>query len=189
MRRRKEKEEKFIIAVPAWLVRLEGMREQICVDSYFIFKVKDPIRRILFMYPEKECEPYPLSGAYIVKSDVRLEDVLKSIGDGCEEARKRLARIPRQRFLLRALPLTPSAEERSRAEAHYANELCNSIFAKDPRNSFLVNSRRSFINYIIGERLERGPSARIVKVSSIDKGVLEALSDIINEVKKAFKTP
>jgi hypothetical protein len=188
--RRKKEEEKYALSSPAWVIRLEGMRNSVCIDSYFILKVFDPVRRILFLYPPKDCSPYPLSGAYLLKSDLSAEEVLELIREACEEAKRRVESISRRKsssmsfFLTKGLPVPPSPEEKMRIEAHYAKELCSSVFGESYKEGFLLESRRMFINYIIGEKMSTGPSARIVKISSLDKGILEALADAINEVKR-----
>ncbi len=184
MRRFKKTEKIYIIASPAWSVRLEGMNNNVCVDSFFITKVSDPVRRILFVYPNNYCKPYPDSGAYLIEANDDSRRILELLGTSCEEAEKRVRTIPKRRFISFGLPIAPSKEEKMRVEAHYASELCSSVFNGDPRTKPLLESRKMYINYIIGEKLREGPSARIVKISSLDKGILEAVTDVINEIRR-----
>jgi len=184
MKRPKKLEEVYFIASPAWSLRLDGMENNVCIDTFFMTKVSDPVRRILFVYPNKDCKPYPDSGAYILEADYDPTKILELLSEGCKEARRRLETIPRRRFIYLGLPVVPSQGEKMRVEAHYASELCNSVFKGDPRSKFLLESRRMYVNYIIGEKFREGPSARIVKISSLDKGVFEALNDIISEMKR-----
>jgi hypothetical protein len=151
-------------------------------------KVSDPVRRVLFLYPVRDCSPYPQANSYVLKVDMDAERALNLILEACEEARRRLESLPRSRrsFFSLGLPIPPSKEEKARVEAHYANELCNSVFGEDPRRGLLVESQRMFVNYVIGEKMGSGPSARIVKISSLDKGVLEALTDAIGEFRRRY---
>ncbi len=184
MRRSKKLEEVYFIASPAWSLRLEGMENSVCIDTFFLTKVSDPVRRILFVYPNKDCKPYPDSGAFILESNYDSTKILELLSEGCKEARRRLETIPRRRFISFGLPIAPSRDEKMRVEAHYASELCNSVFKGDPKSKFLLESRRMYVNYIIGEKFREGPSARIIKISSLDKGVFEALTNIISEMKR-----
>ena len=184
MKRSKKVNERYLIASPAWSIRLDSMKNSVCVDSFFVTKISDPVRRILLVYPNKDCKPYPDPGAYLIESNDDPREIIKLLGESCEEAKRRVEIIPRRRFISFALPIAPSKEEKKRVEAHYASELCSSVFGGDPRTKPLLESRRMYINYIIEEKLREGPSARIVKISSLDKGVLETLTDIINELRK-----
>ena len=172
-----------MVNVPALLVRLTGpgFEREYCFDVLFMESVLKRYRAVLFVYPKHYCEEARNLPAEQGAQPLSAERALTMLVSACQDALSvKNAYAPSfTRMIKRLLFLQPSKEDIEYAEAHYANELCNTIFAdKNPSSISIAWSVNAAISYRVGDKSD-DKWIRLAKIARIDNGVLRKLEELL----------
>ncbi len=161
-----------------------GFEREYCFDVFFMESVLKRYRAVLFVYPKHYCEETGDVSVGERAIALSAEKALAILVGACQDALNiKNAYTPSfARMVKRLLFLQPSREDIEYAEAHYANELCNTIFAdKDPSSISVAGSVNAAISYRIGDKSDSKWN-RLAKIAKIDNGVLRKLEELLGSM-------